>query len=163
MLGHTTYPHIDLTPIWTLVEAVADVYEARRRHLATSQLWRGQQSTHLVGIAGQVGVALITGQPTNVAFLDAGDGGHDTPTGVDIKTATYWPPILKHPANAKRWPQAFGLAHLSQHHIVTFCGFVTADELRDRGYQRTFNPNAGPQLCLNHDQLRLAQEGTLAR
>ena len=144
---------IDLAPIWTFVEAVADAYEQRRRHLATSKLLRGQGSTHLVGIAGQIGVALILNRPTDVGFLNGGDGGHDIDE-TDVKTTTYWPPILKHPVHADRWPVRFALAHLSPDHIVTYIGTVDAEMLREAGHVRTFHPDAGPQHCLNEYDVR---------
>lgn len=145
---------LDLTPIWSFVGLVADIYESRRRHLGSTRAWRGSGSTHLPGMAGQIAVALITGQPVSVDLLDGGDGGTDIGQ-VDIKTSCYWPPILKHPVAALRWPPYFALAHLSEDRVVTFVGTVTADDLRGpRSYTATFNADAGEQHCLDWVDVR---------
>jgi hypothetical protein len=127
----------DLAPIWSLIEFVGQARENQKRDRPSTRAWRGDESTHVPSIAGEVVAALTEGQPMDAALKSFGDDGYDLPDGTDVKTVTrYWPPILKHPVNAKRWPEYFALVFLDGR-TGYYIGKVPASFLR-RGTIRDF-------------------------
>ena len=105
---------IDLMPIWSLIEEVGGMRDRQKGGYGSTRAWRGEGvSTHIPEVAGEVAAAFRTGQPMDAVLRVNGDCGYDLPDGTDVKTVVgYWPPILKHPANAKHWAPLFALVYL---------------------------------------------------
>lgn len=139
---------IDLSDDWPLLLRLAEEREQQKRGFGTSKLLRGNASTHLIGLAGECALAKITGKPFDAKLRINGDGGKDFGE-VDVKTSTYWPPILKHPVNPKFWPKWFSLVYFDEAaKQAFFIGTVSKEELQS-GPRRTFNKSAGEQHSLD--------------
>lgn len=149
------YPQASLREEWDEVEAWARALDEIHQVGANASWYRNFRagdSTHLLGCAAQWGVAKIFGLPHGlIVNPSGGDGGSDIGP-VDIKGTTYWPPVLKHPANASHWPEYFALAHVVLGlRVVTFIGVVPSAALRGGpgAELRTWNEQAGPQWSLD--------------
>lgn len=119
----------DLAPIWSLIENAGIQREQQKRGFQSTRAWRGDASTHVPSIAGEVAAAIRLGQPMDAVLRVNGDDGYDLPDGTDVKTVVgHWPPILKHPVNAKRWPPMFALVYLDAK-VAHYIGRVRAETL----------------------------------
>jgi len=147
------FPEILLVDEWEEITRCADEREAQKRGYATSKLLRGTHSTHLIGLAGEFALAKLTGRKPDTSLRIQGDGGSDF-KNLDVKTATYWPPILKHPVNPKYWPEWLALVYLDEENkTARFIGTVSKADLMS-GEQKTFHPSAGPQHTLSCGEVR---------
>lgn len=66
-----------LYPIWPMIEKVGEEREAQKRHFQSSRLWRGNKSTHTIGIAGEVIAATVLHKQVDIALNVNGDSGSD--------------------------------------------------------------------------------------
>lgn len=150
-------PTFNLAPIWLFVEAVARVREERRAARGRPDDFGSGRNNSLLGIAGEIGVALITGQSLTSCLEDGPDAGQDV-AEVNVKATGYWPPILKK-LELSHWnAEWYALAHVSETHVVTYIGCVSREDFLAHGYRRTWDvsANRGPTVCLDaEDVLRL--------
>lgn len=126
-----------LYPIWPMIEQIGKQREEQKRKFQSSRLWRGENSTHIIGIAGEVIAATVLHQQIDIELNIRGDNGSDLWGNIDVKTSSYWPPILKHPVNSKHWPDYFCLVYFNekkQHGC--FIGMVTKDALKNGTIQQ---------------------------
>lgn len=139
---------LNLTPIWSLIETVGQLREDQKRKFKSSRLWRGEESTHIIALAGEIVAALAMNQPMDASLKIKGDDGYDFPDGTDVKTVSYWPPILKHPKDSKKWPKKFALVYFDKKiKKGYFIGSVTADQLKNSGKTKQFRSDA-PVNCI---------------
>ena len=161
-VNKSQFAPIDLSDDWPTLLLLAEEREQQKRGFGTSKLLRGAASTHLIGLAGECALAKITGKPFDAKLRINGDGGKDFGE-VDVKTSTYWPPILKHPVNPKFWPKWFSLVYFDEaSKQAFFIGTVSKEELLS-GPRRTFNQAAGEQHSLDCEAVAAYSRAHLER
>jgi len=139
-----------LAPIWSFIELIAETRENDKRSRDSTHDWRNGKSTHLPGVAGEIGFALLTGKTVDGAMHTYGDAGYDAADGTDIKTTVYWPPVLKVPQSIKCEPLKLALMYLNEESkIVHLIGIVTWETFLTQHRIETFNVSAGPQRVMN--------------
>ena len=113
-----------------MIEQVGRQREEQKRKFQSSRLWRGEHSTHIIGIAGEVIAATVLHKQIDITLNINGDGGTDLWGNIDVKTSSYWPPILKHPVKSNRWPDYFCLVYFNEKKCFgCFIGMVTKEAL----------------------------------
>ena len=148
-----SFRFINLSPIWSAIELIGGMREEQKRDFRSSNLWRGSKSTHIISVAGEMIAAFMLKMQMDASLRIDGDVGYDLPDGTDVKTASYWPPILKHPVNSKKWPKYFALVYFDEKtKRGCLIGKVTKESLRN-GKKRKFRDDGPMNYTMEMDDI----------
>jgi len=148
----------DLKPLWSVVEYIGLARERQKRGMTSSNLWRGDKSTHVIGVAGELLSAITLKLPFDAELSIKGDGGYDlvreNGSKIDIKTVSHWSPILKHPVSAKFWPDEFGLVYVDENkQMGILIGIITKEVFLGSADQHRFRSDGPLNWTLSRESL----------
>lgn len=119
----------------------------------SSSYW-GDGNAHLNGILGEVAYAKHYNVPYDISVTPTGDGGADLcilGRTVDVKAATYNPPILKICSMGEWTADLLALAYIENMDNIWLYGFADRNTFKEHSYVRNFG--WGDRLCLDHQWL----------
>lgn len=125
---------IKLDPFWPIIQAVGSQRDIQKKSYKTTKNW-SNNSTHQLGIIGELVLSYHTGLPVNFDLLYEGDGNLDFDIRgktVDVKSTQYWrDPHLKQYPNPKKWSDIYILVSIDlKMREGLLVGWASADEMK---------------------------------
>lgn len=137
-MNKSDFRSINLAPIWELLTVSSGLYKGKKDSPSRPKDWKKDGKPGLTGLVGETAGALITKVP---AYFDpyAHEGrAADLKDGTDVKTTTYWPPVLMVAVETTKWADYYALVYLDlADKKCYFIGKVTVEDLK-KGTVRNF-------------------------
>ena len=147
----------NISRFWDRLKIIAEQRDKQKLHYKSTKNW-SSQSSHFLGLLGEMAFSLETGIKIDLLLRAEGDGGLDFNYDgkfYDVKGTQYWKdPHLKQYPNPKKWCDYYVLAGIrTNEHLVKIFGWTSKENLQkahlvDYGYG---NQRSIPYSELNKD------------
>lgn len=159
--AHKRAGFIDLQSHLPTIVSLSKARDEQKGGYLSTKNWSIGNSTHFVGLCGEMTVSLVTGLPIDEKLRVNGDPGYDfiwNGVTYDVKTATFWSsPDMKEFIDAKKWADMYILVALKYNRYARIVGWATQQQLLAAKHR---NYNRGERLSITEDELmQLGQTG----
>jgi len=106
---------IDLKNVWNEIEKIGNErHNQKVNYQSNKNIKKGLYNSHVIGVAGEYIYSYLIRKSVDKCLKICGDDGYDFDDLTDVKTTTYWPPILKVPVDTKKWTENYALVYIDE-------------------------------------------------